>query len=334
MFDYEETDDKSKPEPKAVTSDKLFDENEDILYKCDVTIEKGGYFGNIYVAGSAIKSLIPGRKERLLKVTNTALFCTKRESKDDEKEQRKDEEGKLIKPHDIKDVIIIDGNFNFEQHHLNKNHITVSNLDRKVEIRLETDNLMNHDKADELVKILEQLVENKPKTPAVKLPKNEIMQSIETFAEPEPDSRCRWFVQGRDYMWYLSHILDQAEHEIFITDWWFSPEIVLRRPKSKFTDKDWTLEEVLKERAKAGVQIYIMIFGSVGANMLNLGADRVRDMFNKVPNFQVIVHGAGIGDLFLWSHHEKLCIVDQSIAFVGGADLCAGRWDDDLYSAK
>ena len=32
------------------------------------------------------------------------------------------------------------------------------------------------------------------------------------------------------------------------------------------------------------------------------------------------------GDL-LWSHHEKLVIIDQSIAYVSGLDLTIGRWD-------
>ena len=27
----------------------------------------------------------------------------------------------------------------------------------------------------------------------------------------------------------------------------------------------------------------------------------------------------------LWAHHEKLVVVDQSCAFVGGIDLCYGR---------
>jgi phospholipase D1/2 len=29
----------------------------------------------------------------------------------------------------------------------------------------------------------------------------------------------------------------------------------------------------------------------------------------------------------LWSHHEKLVVVDQCVACVGGLDLCFGRWD-------
>ena len=29
----------------------------------------------------------------------------------------------------------------------------------------------------------------------------------------------------------------------------------------------------------------------------------------------------------LWSHHEKIVVVDRRVAFVGGIDLCPGRWD-------
>lgn len=32
--------------------------------------------------------------------------------------------------------------------------------------------------------------------------------------------------------------------------------------------------------------------------------------------------------VFFWAHHEKIVAVDQTFAFVGGIDLCYGRWDD------
>jgi len=64
---------------------------------------------------------------------------------------------------------------------------------------------------------------------------------------------------------------------------------------------------------------------------LDLGATRVRDTFNKIPGFQVMVHASGVESAYLWSHHEKLVVVDQACAFVGGIDLCAGRWDDKNY---
>ena len=35
---------------------------------------------------------------------------------------------------------------------------------------------------------------------------------------------------------------------------------------------------------------------------------------------------------FLWSHHEKIVVVDQKIAFIGGLDLCYGRMDNRNHS--
>ena len=32
--------------------------------------------------------------------------------------------------------------------------------------------------------------------------------------------------------------------------------------------------------------------------------------------------------VFLWAHHEKIVAIDQTCAFLGGVDLCYGRWDD------
>lgn len=49
------------------------------------------------------------------------------------------------------------------------------------------------------------------------------------------------------------------------------------------------------------------------------------------PNVKVMRHPnklLGGSTAILWSHHEKLLIVDRNLAFVGGIDLCFGRYDD------
>lgn len=35
--------------------------------------------------------------------------------------------------------------------------------------------------------------------------------------------------------------------------------------------------------------------------------------------------------VFFWAHHEKLVVIDQTYAFVGGIDLAYGRWDDHRH---
>ena len=34
---------------------------------------------------------------------------------------------------------------------------------------------------------------------------------------------------------------------------------------------------------------------------------------------------------YLWAHHEKFVVIDQHLAFVGGIDLCYGRWDNNKH---
>lgn len=41
----------------------------------------------------------------------------------------------------------------------------------------------------------------------------------------------------------------------------------------------------------------------------------------------------GVNDdvVLYWAHHEKLCLIDGRIAFMGGLDLCYGRWDTNQH---
>ena len=47
-------------------------------------------------------------------------------------------------------------------------------------------------------------------------------------------------------------------------------------------------------------------------------------------NIKVIRHPQIILPTF-WSHHEKLVVVDQELAYMGGLDLCYGRYDTSTH---
>ena len=34
----------------------------------------------------------------------------------------------------------------------------------------------------------------------------------------------------------------------------------------------------------------------------------------------------------VWTHHEKIVVIDQKLAFLGGIDLCYGRYDDHEHT--
>ena len=61
---------------------------------------------------------------------------------------------------------------------------------------------------------------------------------------------------------------------------------------------------------------------------LTLNSAHTEEAFKKInKNIKVTRHPSGAGTL-LWSHHEKLVIIDQMIGYVGGLDLCWGRYDN------
>lgn len=44
------------------------------------------------------------------------------------------------------------------------------------------------------------------------------------------------------------------------------------------------------------------------------------------------VYGMNEDVILYWAHHEKLCVVDSKVAFMGGLDLCYGRWDTNQHA--
>ncbi|MEQ2204487.1 Phospholipase D [Xenoophorus captivus] len=54
-----------------------------------------------------------------------------------------------------------------------------------------------------------------------------------------------------------------------------------------------------------------------------------RTLMHLHPNIKVMRHPDHVSSsVYLWAHHEKIVVIDQSVAFVGGIDLAYGRWDD------
>lgn len=46
-----------------------------------------------------------------------------------------------------------------------------------------------------------------------------------SFADQRTDNAIKWHVDGHDYMWAVSELLDNARDVIFILDWWLTPEL-------------------------------------------------------------------------------------------------------------
>ncbi|XP_010765870.1 phospholipase D1-like [Notothenia coriiceps] len=106
-----------------------------------------------------------------------------------------------------------------------------------------------------------------------------------------------------------------------------SPEIFLKRPVVE--GNRWRLDCTLKRKAQQGVRIFVMLYKEVELALgINSGYSK-RTLMHLHPNIKVMRHPDHVSSsVYLWAHHEKIVIIDQSVAFVGGIDLAYGRWDD------
>uniref|UniRef100_A0A4W3IY23 Phospholipase n=1 Tax=Callorhinchus milii TaxID=7868 RepID=A0A4W3IY23_CALMI len=152
---------------------------------------------------------------------------------------------------------------------------------------------------------------------------------FDSFVPARHNILARWFVNGSSYFSAVADALEQAKAEIFIADWWLSPEIYLKRPAK---DDYWQLDNVLKRKAEQGVKIFVLLYKEVEL-ALGINSDySKRTLTSLHSNITVMRHPDHVSStVLLWAHHEKLVVIDQSVAFLGGIDLAYGRFDDHEY---
>ncbi|KAF7874642.1 uncharacterized protein EAF02_008619 [Botrytis sinoallii] len=185
-----------------------------------------------------------------------------------------------------------------------------------------------------------------------------------SFAPPRTGHDIKWHIDGCAYMWAVSVALEEAQESIWILDWWLTPELYLRRPPS--ANEEYRIDRMLLAAAERGVKVNIIIYKEV-TKVLTLCSEHTKKALEVHPNISVFRHpdhvpsgihleselitdlknfslrdfdlaqlpkegiealyGARNDVILYWAHHEKLCLVDSKVAFMGGLDLCFGRWD-------
>ncbi|KAJ4323841.1 hypothetical protein N0V94_001625 [Neodidymelliopsis sp. IMI 364377] len=163
-----------------------------------------------------------------------------------------------------------------------------------------------------------------------------------SFAPEREGNLVKWYVDGRDYFWAVAEALEQAQETIYIADWWLSPELFLKRPP--FYNQKWRLDQILKRRAQAGVKIYVSVYKEVSAALTCNSQHTKKALSGLIKegepgygNINVMRHPdhnvfENASDMtFYWAHHEKFIVIDYAMAFIGGLDLCYGRWDNKQH---
>ncbi|KAK2701908.1 hypothetical protein QYM36_019453, partial [Artemia franciscana] len=141
----------------------------------------------------------------------------------------------------------------------------------------------------------------------VVLERTDLLQKSSDFTKPNDhgsfapwrlSSCAQWFIDGDDYMDALCDAMDTAKTEISIAGWCTSHDLYMKRSK-KDVNKKWRLDKILKRKA-------FLLYPDI------VPRNRGKQLFHHA----------------YFANHEKLVLVDQTWAFLGGIDLCYGRWDD------
>ena len=192
----------------------------------------------------------------------------------------------------------------------------------------------------------------------------------DSFASEKSGNDVKWYMDGAGYFFAVSLALESARESIWILDWWLSPELYLRRPPSK--NEQWRLDRTLQRAAQRGVNINIIVYKEVTQALTLCSAHTKHALEALHPNIEVFrhpdhlpdptttqsslvsalqglkldaaglakagadtlkgVYGLSDGVILYWAHHEKLLLVDEKLAFMGGLDMCFGRWDTNQHA--
>lgn len=68
-----------------------------------------------------------------------------------------------------------------------------------------------------------------------------------SFAPVRASTVAAWFVDGAAYMSAVADAMEAAREEIYVADWWLSPEIHMKRPAANADY--WRLDQILKRKA-------------------------------------------------------------------------------------
>ncbi|KAH6782063.1 phospholipase D alpha 1 [Perilla frutescens var. hirtella] len=154
--------------------------------------------------------------------------------------------------------------------------------------------------------------------------------------------------------------ISNAKHLIYITGWSVYTEISLirdsRRPKP---GGDITLGELLKQKASEGVRVLMLVWddrtsvGLLKKDGLMATHDEETEHYFQGTDVHCVLcprnpddGGSFVQDLqisTMFTHHQKIVVVDSDlpsgepdkkriVSFVGGIDLCDGRYDTPFHS--
>lgn len=146
-------------------------------------------------------------------------------------------------------------------------------------------------------------------------------------------NRVELLVDGDAAFARMADAIRGATRTVHITNWTGTADFALERGEHG----DVTLGQLLRDASARGVRSRVLLWRGAPAPFLHPnradGSDSARG-FNAIPGVRCALDAH---EYLLNCHHEKLLIVDDEIAFVGGLDfstLGTDRWDSQRHPPR
>ncbi|MGG7517847.1 phospholipase D-like domain-containing protein [Allorhizobium undicola] len=141
--------------------------------------------------------------------------------------------------------------------------------------------------------------------------------------------KAGFLIDGADYFEALEESLGHAREQVFIIGWDFNPDIRLRPADPGSPTLGQTLLSLVERKRDLNIHILVWSMGPVYSGKSLKILKRRRWNAHPRIHFRLDTRHAVRG-----SHHQKLVVVDDALAFVGGIDLTHKRWDTAEHRAN
>lgn len=146
--------------------------------------------------------------------------------------------------------------------------------------------------------------------------------------------RLRLLVDGADYFAAFHDAVQRARRSVLVLGWDLDSEIRLRRDDDAGDDPPVRLGDFLNRMAarRSGLHIHVLVWDFAMIYALErelLPVYKLQWRTHRRLQFHMDdQHPVGA------SHHQKIVVIDDRLAFVGGLDLTRGRWDTSEHRPK
>jgi phosphatidylserine/phosphatidylglycerophosphate/cardiolipin synthase-like enzyme len=140
-------------------------------------------------------------------------------------------------------------------------------------------------------------------------------------------ARASVLIDAADYYRHLYSALSRAQRSVIILGWDFDGRIKLCPDRGEARPVGQILRDLVEERPELEIRILVWSYAVVHApgdsRALLLG-----DAWQEHPRIHLHLDTR---HPFYASHHQKVVVIDDTVAFAGGIDLTVQRWDASTH---